>query len=122
MQESNAVTAELVRMEHISQMFGRVQALDDVSLAIKEREIIGLVGDNGAGKSTLIKILSGAYKATNGEIYFQNNLVKLNDTWDAIELGIETIYQDSALVPQLSIMRNLFGPRAGPQASFSEST
>ena len=102
------MTAELVRMEHISKMFGRVQALDDVSLAIKEREIIGLVGDNGAGKSTLIKILSGAYKATNGEIYFQNNLVKLNDTWDAIELGIETIYQDSALVPQLSIMRNLF--------------
>lgn len=95
-------------MEHISKMFGRVQALDDVSLTIKEREIVGLVGDNGAGKSTLIKILSGAYKATNGEIYFKNNLVKLNDTRDAIKLGVETIYQDSALVPQLSIMRNLF--------------
>ena len=102
------MTTELVRMENISKMFGRVQALDDVSLTIKEREIVGLVGDNGAGKSTLIKILSGAYKATRGEIYFQDKPVKLSDTWDAIQLGIETIYQDSALVPQLSIMRNLF--------------
>ena len=102
------MTAEIVRMEHISKYFGSVQALDDVSLAIKEREIVGLVGDNGAGKSTLIKILSGAHKATRGEVYFKNQRVKLNNTWDAIDLGIETIYQDSALVPQLSIMRNLF--------------
>lgn len=108
MQESNPVTTELVRMEHISKYFGRVQALDDVSISIKEREIVGLVGDNGAGKSTLIKILSGAHKATDGQIHFKGEPVKLNDTWDAIELGIETIYQDSALVPQLSIMRNLF--------------
>jgi simple sugar transport system ATP-binding protein len=118
MQESDAVTTELVRMENISKLFGRVQALDNVSVRIKEREIVGLVGDNGAGKSTLIKILSGAYKATRGEIYFKNNPVKLNDTWDAIHLGIETIYQDSALVPQLSIMRNLFlgrEPIRGPQ-------
>ncbi len=105
-------------MEHISKMFGRVQALDDVSLTINEREIVGLVGDNGAGKSTLIKILSGAHKATSGDIYFKNKPVKLNDTWDAIELGIETIYQDSALVPQLSIIRNLFlgrEPIIGPR-------
>ncbi|WP_119070974.1 ATP-binding cassette domain-containing protein [Aggregatilinea lenta] len=112
------MTDELVRMEHISKMFGRVQALDDVSLTINEREIVGLVGDNGAGKSTLIKILSGAHKATSGDIYFKNKPVKLNDTWDAIELGIETIYQDSALVPQLSIIRNLFlgrEPIIGPR-------
>ncbi len=102
------MTTELVRMEHISKSFGRVQALDNVSLSIREREIVGLVGDNGAGKSTLIKILSGAYKPTRGEIYFKGNPVKLHHTWDAIDLGIETIYQDSALVSQLSIMRNLF--------------
>lgn len=102
------MTTELVRMENISKFFGRVQALDNVSFSVKEREIVGLVGDNGAGKSTLIKILSGAYTASAGEIYFKNRQVKLNNTWDAIQLGIETIYQDSALVPQLSIMRNLF--------------
>jgi simple sugar transport system ATP-binding protein len=105
-------------MEHISKMFGRVQALEDVSLTIREREIVGLVGDNGAGKSTLIKILSGALKASGGEIFFKDNPVKLSDTWDAIELGIETIYQDSALVPQLSIIRNLFlgrEPVTGPR-------
>lgn len=102
------MTTELVRMEHISKSFGKVQALEDVSLNIKDREIVGLVGDNGAGKSTLIKILSGAHKATDGDIYFKGEQAKLNDTWDAIELGIETIYQDSALVSQLSIMRNLF--------------
>jgi simple sugar transport system ATP-binding protein len=105
-------------MEHISKSFGRVQALDDVSLCVNEREIVGLVGDNGAGKSTLIKILSGAYKPTRGDIYFKGNSVKLKHTWDAINLGIETIYQDSALVSQLSIMRNLFlgrEPVRGPQ-------
>lgn len=110
--------SELVRMENISKSFGRVQALDNVSLSIREREIVGLVGDNGAGKSTLIKILSGAYKATAGEIFFKGQPVKINDTWDAIQLGIETIYQDSALVPQLSIMRNLFlgrEPIRGPR-------
>jgi simple sugar transport system ATP-binding protein len=112
------VTTELVRMEHISKFFGPIQALDDVSLTINEGEIIGLVGDNGAGKSTLIKILSGAHQATRGEIYYKDKLVKLKDTWDAIQLGIETIYQDSALVSQLSIMRNLFlgrEPVVGPR-------
>lgn len=105
-------------MEHISKSFGPVQALDDVSVSINEREIVGLVGDNGAGKSTLIKILSGAHQPTEGEIYYKNKLVRIKDTWDAIELGIETIYQDSALVPQLSIMRNLFlgrEPITGPR-------
>lgn len=102
------MTTELVRMEHISKFFGPIQALDDVSVTIHEGEIIGLVGDNGAGKSTLIKILSGAHQATRGEVYYKDRLVKLKDTWDAIQLGIETIYQDSALVSQLSIMRNLF--------------
>lgn len=102
------MTTELVRVEKVSKYFGRIQALEDVSLNIKEREIVGLVGDNGAGKSTLIKILSGAHRATDGDIFFKGKQVKLRDTWDAIQLGIETIYQDSALVSQLSIMRNLF--------------
>ncbi|GAB4575170.1 MAG: ATP-binding cassette domain-containing protein [Anaerolineae bacterium] len=118
MEGEAAMTTELVRMEHISKNFGRVQALDDVTFTVNQQEIVGLVGDNGAGKSTLIKILSGAHRATSGTIYFNGQQVEIKNTWDAIQLGIETIYQDSALVPQLSITRNLFlgrEPTTGPR-------
>jgi simple sugar transport system ATP-binding protein len=94
-------------MEHIKKFFGRVQALNDVTLSIHKNEIVGLLGDNGAGKSTLIKILSGALRATSGDIYFRGQKVNFRNPTDAIAHGIETIYQDSALVPQLSIARNL---------------
>jgi simple sugar transport system ATP-binding protein len=98
----------LVRMERISKSYGSVQALDGVDLAVAEREIVGLLGDNGAGKSTLIKILSGAIPATSGDIFIRGRRVDIRGTTDAIANGIETIYQDSALVTQLSIARNLF--------------
>ena len=102
------MTDELVRMEHISKYFGRVQALNDVTLSVGRNEIVGLLGDNGAGKSTLIKILSGALRADRGDIYMHGGKVNIRNTTDAIAQGIETIYQDSALVTQLSIARNLF--------------
>ena len=109
---------ELVRMEHINKYFGRVQALNDVTLSVRRNEIVGLLGDNGAGKSTLIKILSGALRADGGDIYIRGNKVEMRTTTDAIAHGIETIYQDSALVTQLSIARNLFlgrEPVKGPR-------
>jgi simple sugar transport system ATP-binding protein len=109
---------ELVRMEHINKFFGRVQALNDVTLSVRRNEIIGLLGDNGAGKSTLIKILSGALRADSGDIYMHGKKVDIRNTTDAIAQGIETIYQDSALVTQLSIARNLFlgrEPLKGPR-------
>jgi simple sugar transport system ATP-binding protein len=105
-------------MEHINKFFGRVQALNDVTLSVRRNEIVGLLGDNGAGKSTLIKILSGALKADSGDIYMHGNKVDIRNTMDAIAQGIETIYQDSALVTQLSIARNLFlgrEPVKGPR-------
>src|SRR6476646_3319418 len=109
---------ELVRMEHINKFFGRVQALNDVTLSVRRNEIVGLLGDNGAGKSTLIKILSGALRADSGDIYMHDSKVDIRNTTDAIAQGIETIYQDSALVTQLSIARNLFlgrEPVKGPR-------
>jgi simple sugar transport system ATP-binding protein len=109
---------ELVRMDHVHKWYGRVQALNDVSVSISTNEIVGLLGDNGAGKSTLIKILSGVTPLSQGDIYFRGQKVSINDTNDAIALGIETIYQDSALVTQLSIARNLFlgrEPIKGPR-------
>jgi simple sugar transport system ATP-binding protein len=109
---------ELIRMENISKSYGRVRALENVTLRVHEREIVGLLGDNGAGKSTLIKVLSGAVGATSGDIYIRGRKVNIRSTTDAIANGIETIYQDSALVTQLSIARNLFlgrEPIQGPR-------
>src|SRR5688500_311761 len=108
----------LIRMKHINKFYGRIQALEDVTLTVHEREIVGLLGDNGAGKSTLIKVLSGAVPATSGDIYVRGRKVNIRSTTDAIALGIETTYQDSALVTQLSIARNLFlgrEPIKGPR-------
>lgn len=102
------VTNELVRMENINKSFDLVQALNDVNFTVRKHEVVGLLGDNGAGKSTLIKILSGALTADSGNIYLNGSKVNIRNTTDAIRRGIETIYQDSALVPQLSITRNLF--------------
>ena len=109
---------ELVRMNNISKSYGRVEALRGVNLTVYEKEIVGLLGDNGAGKSTLIKILSGAITATTGDIYMRGRKVDIRTTTDAIAQGIETIYQDSALVNELSIARNLFlgrEPVKGPR-------
>ncbi len=112
------MSPELVRMVGIHKSYGLVEALRGVNLTVREREIVGLLGDNGAGKSTLIKILSGAVPATAGEIYLRGRRVDIRSTMDAITHGIETIYQDSALVNQLSIARNLFlgrEPLKGPR-------
>jgi simple sugar transport system ATP-binding protein len=108
---------ELIRMENINKFYGRVHALRDVSLKVDRHEVVGLLGDNGAGKSTLIKVLSGAVPVTSGDIFVKGKRVEMHSTTDAIKNGIETIYQDSALVQQLSIARNLFlgrEPLKGP--------
>jgi simple sugar transport system ATP-binding protein len=112
------VAENLIRMERIDKFYGRVQALDGVNLNVSRQEIVGLLGDNGAGKSTLIKVLSGAVRADGGEIFVRGMRADIRSTTDAIALGIETIYQDSALVTQLSIARNLFlgrEPLKGPR-------
>ncbi|TIV63944.1 MAG: sugar ABC transporter ATP-binding protein, partial [Mesorhizobium sp.] len=98
----------LIRMANIRKSYGRVQALVDANFHVNEKEIVGLLGDNGAGKSTLIKVLSGAVPLTSGDIFVRGKKVNFRSTSDAIAEGIETIYQDSALVTQLSIARNLF--------------
>ena len=109
---------ELIRMVNITKFYGRVRALHEVNLTVNRGEVVGLLGDNGAGKSTLIKVLSGAVPSTSGEIYVRGKKIEMKSTTDAIENGIETIYQDSALVTQLSIARNLFlgrEPLRGPR-------
>ncbi len=88
----------LIEMRAINKHYGRVHALRDVNLTINRGEIVGLLGDNGAGKSTLIKVLSGAVPLTSGEIRVKGKPLVMKSTTDAINNGIETIYQDSALV------------------------
>ncbi len=98
----------IIEMKGIVKTFPGVKALNNVGLCLKKGEIIALVGENGAGKSTLIKILSGAYTPDEGEIYFNGKLVTIKNPLFAINLGISTIYQETALVQELSIAENIF--------------
>jgi simple sugar transport system ATP-binding protein len=98
----------ILKMVGIHKWFGRVHALQGVDFAVKKGEVVGLCGDNGAGKSTLIKVASGYHCADEGQIYFEGREVRMNSPHDARTLGIETVYQEQALCPHLSIARNVF--------------
>lgn len=98
----------LVKMVNISKSFGTVQALKNVDFDVGYQEVMGLVGDNGAGKSTLIKILTGVFPPDTGEIYFEGKKVQIRSPREARDLGIETVYQDLALISLMSISRNFF--------------
>jgi simple sugar transport system ATP-binding protein len=99
---------DVIRTEHIMKRFGAVTALRDVSMHLKKGEVLGLVGDNGAGKSTLIKILTGFVQPDAGEIFINGEPVRLRSVTHARSLGIETVYQDLALVNQLTVYHNMF--------------
>ena len=102
------MTAPLVELRNVSKRFGAVVALRQVSLAVGAGEVVGLVGDNAAGKSTLMKILSGVYSADAGEIVLDGRPCAFASPVDARGAGIEMVYQDFALVPELSVMQNIF--------------
>jgi ABC-type sugar transport system ATPase subunit len=92
----------------IGKRYGRVQALDDVTLQLERNEILALVGDNGAGKSTLIKILAGALKKDSGDILLDGKKVEFENPMHAKTLGIEVVYQDLSLINFLNVYQNLF--------------
>jgi simple sugar transport system ATP-binding protein len=98
----------IVECEGLKKWYGAVCALRNVDLKIFPGEVIGLVGDNGAGKSTLIKILSGVHPPDGGRIIFDGKPVQIRNPRTAMLLGIETIYQYSAIIPELSIQQNIF--------------
>ena len=98
----------ILRVEGISKHFGAVVALEGVDLELHRGEVLGLVGDNGAGKSTLVKILCGFQRPDTGRILVEGHEVTFHSVKDARAHGIETVYQDLALVPQLTVYENLF--------------
>jgi len=101
-------TQPLLEMTGVHKYFGRVHVLRGVDFAVQPGEVIGLCGDNGAGKSTLIKVISGYHAAEQGQIRWLGKEIRLHSPHDARSLGIETVYQEQALAPHLSIARNIF--------------
>ncbi len=108
MAEHNGTEDLIVKMENITKHFGQVVALEKVDFGVGRREVMALLGDNGAGKSTLIKILTGVHTPTSGRIFIEGKPVEIRSPQDARALGIETAYQDLALVNSMSIGRNFF--------------
>ena len=98
----------ILEMIGISKTFGAVTALVDVTIRLRKGEVLALVGDNGAGKSTLIKILSGFHHPDSGRIVYQGREVRFGSPRDARAQGIETVYQDLALINDLSVYHNMF--------------
>ena len=106
--EARPDAPDAIRVENVSKSFGVVRALEDVSLRVRPGEVLGLIGDNGAGKSTLVKILTGFHKPDSGSIFVFGDEVQLKSVTHARSLGIDTVFQDLALVPGMSVYHNMF--------------
>jgi simple sugar transport system ATP-binding protein len=106
--EPRQPTNVLVELRNVSKRFGPVEALRDVDLHLDDAEALGLIGDNGAGKSTLVKILSGVYAPSSGEMLLDGHKVEFSSPLDARGAGIEMIYQDLALCDDLDVTSNVF--------------
>jgi ABC-type sugar transport system ATPase subunit len=109
--EGEAVDAgnvPVLEARSVAKRFGAVVALEDASIDLRENEVLGLVGDNGAGKSTMLKILSGILRADSGEILIDGKTAHIQHAHDAMDAGIETVYQDLALVDTMNAFENVY--------------
>ncbi len=98
----------IVETKNLSKVFGSMYALNDINFSIIEGEIHGLVGENGAGKSTLIKILTGVYSLTEGEVYVSGKKVNIKNPVESRNLGINVIHQDRHLIPSFNGIENIY--------------
>ena len=104
----HSTAAPILEARNIFKRFGHVEALRGADFTAYPGEITALIGDNGAGKSTLVKILSGVYQATSGEILISDQVMNFNSPAQAHAAGIETVYQDLSVAPDLSPAANMF--------------
>ncbi|WP_157314237.1 ATP-binding cassette domain-containing protein [Chitinibacter sp. GC72] len=98
----------VLQAKGIVKRYGQVTALDGADFELRAGEIMAVIGDNGAGKSSLIKALSGAIEPDSGEILLDGQAVQFKSPIDARRAGIETVYQDLAVAPAMTIAENLF--------------
>jgi simple sugar transport system ATP-binding protein len=105
---TETASTSVIEARGITKRFGHVIALKDVDLELRPNEVLGVVGDNGAGKSTLMKILSGVFAPSNGEVLIGGQRVRFSGPGDARDRGIEMVYQDLALAGNLRIDENIF--------------
>ena len=108
MSTPEAARQPLLAVENLAKSFGKVSAVEDVTMSVYAGEVMCVLGDNGAGKSTLIKMLSGVHPPDRGRLLVSGEPVRLGSPRDARARGIATVYQDLAMVPMLSIVRNFF--------------
>src|SRR5450755_2517343 len=99
---------DVLRAEHVAKRFGATTALRDVSLHLRKGEVLGLLGDNGAGKSTLIKILAGFQKADTGSLWVKGEPYAPRSVDEGRRRGIDCVFQDLALINELTVYQNLF--------------
>ena len=107
-QKGGSLMTPILSARQITKKFGRVVALDNCDFDLMPGEVLGVIGDNGAGKSTLIKALSGALRPDHGEVRLEGELVQFHEPLEARRAGIETVYQNLALSPALSLADNMF--------------
>jgi simple sugar transport system ATP-binding protein len=100
--------SDFLRVEGVVKNFGAVSVLKGVDMHVKRGEVLGLIGDNGAGKSTLLKTITGFHRPDDGRIFIEGEEVNLRSVSQARSLGIQTVYQDLALINELSVFHNMF--------------
>ena len=108
MENGSANGQDFLRVEDVVKRFGAISVLKGVDLHVREGEVLGLIGDNGAGKSTLLKTITGFHRPDGGRILVEGEEVNLRSVSQARSLGIQTVYQDLALVNELSVFHNMF--------------
>jgi simple sugar transport system ATP-binding protein len=104
----DAAADDVLRVEHLAKRFGPVTALRDINLHLRKGEVLGLLGDNGAGKSTLMKIICGFERPDEGTMNLRGEPYEPHSVDQARKLGIDTVYQDLALIDELSVFHNMF--------------
>ena len=106
-QGSPAGDGEVLRVEHITKSFGPIDVLHDINLHLRKGEALGLLGDNGSGKSTLMKIICGFHRPDSGQMFLRGEPYAPRSVDQARSLGIDTVYQDLALIDELSVFLNM---------------